>query len=108
MQSITLPKTTTERIEGGGMFCEVLNTSKGREPTKVQSWIFGKNSMLLETRVLADHSGMFFVQVRCVFEVLNIEEVGEGGFGIIKIKMKILREKGPAPTLVETAIKLRL
>ena len=61
--------------------------------------------MLLETRVLADHSGMFFVQVRCVFEVLNVEEVGEGGFGIIKIK--ILREKGSALTLVETAISRR-
>ena len=60
--------------------------------------------MLPETRDLADHGGMVFVQVRCVFEVLNVEEVGEGGLGIIKIKIKILREKGPTPTLVETAI----
>ena len=61
--------------------------------------------MLLETRVYADRGGMVFVRVHCVFEVLNVEEVGEGGIGMTKIKIKILREKGPAPTLVETAIK---
>ena len=104
MQSITSPKTTTEGIEEGGTFYEVLNASEGHESTKFQSWIFRKNSMLPETRVLADHGGMIFVQVRCIFEVLNVEEVGEGGFGIIKIKIKTLRGKDPAPTLVETAI----
>ena len=60
--------------------------------------------MLLETKVLADCGSMVFTQAHCIFKVLNIEEVGEAGFGIIKIKIKILREEGPAPTLVETAI----
>ena len=105
MQSATPPKATTERIEGCGTFCEVPNPSEGCELMKIQSWIFRGNSMLLETQVYTDRGGMVFMWVHCIFEVLNVKEVGEGGFGIIKIKIKILYEKGPAPTLVKTAIK---
>jgi len=36
--------------------------------------------MLLESRGLADHSGIVFERIRCVFEVLYVEEVGEFEF----------------------------
>jgi len=52
----------------------------GSKPTKIQSSIFNENSMLLESRGLADHSGIVFERIRCVFEVLYVEEVGEFEF----------------------------
>ena len=52
----------------------------GSGPTKIQSSIFNENSTLLESRGLADCSGIVFERIRCVFEVLNVEEVGEFEF----------------------------
>jgi len=36
--------------------------------------------MLLESRGLADCSGIGFERIRCVFEVLYVEQVGEFDF----------------------------
>ena len=64
---------------------------------------FGENSPLLESRHLGHYGGIVFGRICYIFKVLNLE-VGEIEFGIIKRIIKILREKVPAPTLVQAAV----
>ena len=41
---------------------------------------------MLESRRLHHRDGVVFERIRCVLEVLDVEEVGRIGFEIIKIK----------------------
>jgi len=73
------------------------NANQGRNPTKVRSRTFPGDSTSLEGRALTDGGGIVFKWIRCALEVLTVEKMGEFEF-------ELSLEKGPAPTLVRTAI----
>jgi hypothetical protein len=79
----------TEKIERNGTFPKSLNIDWGQKLVKIQSWIFRKNSTLLESRRLYYHNSITFDQIHCVLKVLNVEEVGEVRFRKKEKKKKL-------------------
>lgn len=50
---------------------------------KLKPNFLGKNPVLIESRRFPHHDGIGSERIRRVLEVLNVEEVGEFGIGII-------------------------